>query len=156
MDATVAAVPFYIGTMGAEHMWLRAHAAERGPTAADYERRDTVTSLAMGVGSLVAPLIVPKLFGPITPGKGKYGKALVITAATAVAATTIADLVARLEQKDDAAKPTTRKRRAAARAARRVARIGGPVAVATGGIAITTTSLSTAANRMWNAGPSAT
>ena len=151
MDATVAAVPFYIGTMGAEHMWLRAHAAERGPTPADYERRDTVTSLAMGVGSLVAPLIVPKLFGPITPGKGKYGKALVITAATAVAATTIADLVARLEQKDDAAKPTTRKRRAAARAARRVARVGGPVAVATGGVAITTTLASrTTGDRMWN------
>ncbi len=151
MDATVAAVPLYFGTMGAEHLWLRAHAAERGPTPADYERRDTVTSLAMGVGSLVAPMIAPKLFGPVTPGKGKYRKALIVTAATAVAATTIADLVARLESNEDEHPTRTRRRRSAARAARRVARVGGPVAVVTGGIAITTALASrTTANRMWN------
>ena len=151
MDATVAAVPVYFGTMGAEHLWLRAHRAERGPTAADYERNDTVTSLAMGVGSLLAPVLVPKLIGSITPGKGKYGKALVITAATAVAATTIADLVARLESKDDEQATNSRRRRSAARAARRVARVGGPVAVVTGGIAITTALASrTTANRMWS------
>ena len=75
--------PSSSGTMGAEHLWLRAHADERGPTAADYERRDTITSLAMGSGSLVAPFVLPRLLGPITPGKGKYGKALVATAATA-------------------------------------------------------------------------
>jgi len=34
MDPTVAAIPAYVGTMGAEHLWLRAHAAARGPTAA--------------------------------------------------------------------------------------------------------------------------
>src|SRR5438132_730477 len=100
MDSTVVAIPVYFGTMGAERLWLRAHAGERGPTPADYERRDTVTSLAMGAGSLVAPLVVPKLFGPITPGKGRYGRALVVTAAAAVAVTTVADLVARLEISD--------------------------------------------------------
>ncbi len=152
MDSTVAAIPVYFGTMGAEYLWLRAHADERGPTPADYERRDTVTSLTMGVGSLVAPLVASKLFGPITPGKGKYGKALVVTAAVAVAATTVADLVVRLGPTEE--EPPTRKRRRrpdAARAARRVAEAGGVVAVVTGGIAITSTLASrTTANRMWN------
>ena len=47
MDSTVAAIPVYFGTMGAEHLWLRAHAAERGPDAGrlraprhDHESRD--------------------------------------------------------------------------------------------------------------------
>src|SRR5436190_6263374 len=102
MDPTVAAIPVFFGTMGAEHLWLRAHADERGPTPADYERRDTITSLTMGTWSLAAPMLLPRLFGPITPGKGKYGKALVATAATAAAVTTIADLVARLESNDEA------------------------------------------------------
>lgn len=152
MDSTVAAIPVYFGTMGAEYLWLRAHAGERGPTPADYERRDTVTSLAMGVGSLVAPVVVPKLFGPITPGKGKYAKALVVTAAAALAVTTVADLVVRLEPTDEERPTRTQRRRiAAARAARRVTRVGGVVAVVTGGIAITSTLASrTTANRMWN------
>src|SRR5438552_8821420 len=140
MDSTVGAIPVYFGTMGAEHLWLRAHAAERGPTPADYERRDTITSLTMGVGSLLAPIAVAKLLGPITPGKGKYGKALLGTAAVAVVATTVADLVARLEPADDARPPGTRRRRVrAARAARQISRIVAPVAVETGGVAITTT-----------------
>ena len=51
MDATVAAVPVYFGTMGAEHLWLRAQpdGARRRPTTS---ATDTITSLAMGVGSL--------------------------------------------------------------------------------------------------------
>jgi sterol desaturase/sphingolipid hydroxylase (fatty acid hydroxylase superfamily) len=152
MDSTVAAIPGYFGTMGAEYLWLRRHAEERGPTPADYESRDTVTSLAMGVGSLIAPLVVPKLFGPITPGKGKYGKALVVTAAAAAAATTVADLVVRHESTEDERPPRMQRRRVTAvRAARRVARVGGVVAVVTGGIAITSTLASrNTANRMWN------
>jgi sterol desaturase/sphingolipid hydroxylase (fatty acid hydroxylase superfamily) len=152
MDPTVVAVPAYFGTMRAEYLWLRRHADERGPTPADYERRDTVTSLAMGVGSLVAPFVVPKVFGPITPGKGKYGKALVVTALSAVAATTVADLVVRLGSSDAKRAPTSQRRRgAAARVARQVARAGSVVAVVTGGVAVTTTLASrTTANRMWN------
>ena len=156
MDSTVAAIPVYFGTMGAEYAWLRHRAAEQGSAPTDYERRDTITSLAMGTASLVAPLVVPVLFGPITPGKGKYGKALVATAGIAVAVTTVADLVARLESDDPQALPTDNpraRRRAAraARAARRVASVGGVVAIAAGGIAITSTLASRAtANRMWN------
>src|SRR5450755_3406072 len=39
MDSTVVAIPVYFGTMGAEYLWLREHADQRGPTPADYERR---------------------------------------------------------------------------------------------------------------------
>ncbi|MDQ1466709.1 MAG: hypothetical protein QOH10_1124 [Actinomycetota bacterium] len=152
MDSTVTAIPVYFGTMGAEYLWLRERAASRGPSPADYARLDTITSLAMGVGSLVAPLLVPKLLGPITPGKGKYGKALVMTAVAAAAVTTVADLLSTLDRSHEE-RPTRKQRLrvAAARAARPVARVGGVVAVVTGGIAITSTLASrTTANRMWN------
>ena len=81
MELTEAAIPVYFGGMGAEYRWLRRHADERGATPADYEQRDTITSLAMGVGSLIAPLVLPKLLRPITPGRGRFAKALLITAA---------------------------------------------------------------------------
>ena len=74
-DLTVIAVPFYFGSMAVEYLWLRRKAARRGPVAGDYGRRDTVASLAMGVGSLVAPLVVPKVLRPFTPSRGRYGKA---------------------------------------------------------------------------------
>jgi len=152
MDSTVAAIPVYFGTMGAEYLWLRGRSEERGPWSADYERRDTVTSLAMGTWSLAAPVIAPKLLGPFTPGKGKYGKALVATAATAVAVTAAADLVARLGSNGESLpqEPSSRRRRAM-RAARRVASVGGVVAVVTGGISISTTLASRAStSRMWD------
>jgi sterol desaturase/sphingolipid hydroxylase (fatty acid hydroxylase superfamily) len=152
MDSTVVAIPVYFGTMGAEYLWLRERRAARGPTPADYERRDTVTSLTMGTASLIAPFVVPKLFGPITPGKGRYGKALVATAIGAVAVTTVADLVARLDSTDEpGASEQPARRRRLARAARRAASAGGVVAVVAGGVAVTTTLASrTTAKRMWN------
>jgi sterol desaturase/sphingolipid hydroxylase (fatty acid hydroxylase superfamily) len=97
VDPTIVAVPFYFASMGAEAWYLRRRAADRGPTPADYTKADTIASLTMGVGSLLAPLAVPKLFGPVTPGKGRYGKALVLTALGATAATTIADVIARID-----------------------------------------------------------
>jgi sterol desaturase/sphingolipid hydroxylase (fatty acid hydroxylase superfamily) len=95
LDLTVVAVPLYFGSMAVEYLWLRRRGATRGPTAGDYERRDTVASLAMGVGSLVAPLVVPRLLRPLTPGRGRYGKVLVAAALGAAAATTVADMMAR-------------------------------------------------------------
>ncbi|MGP8059826.1 MAG: sterol desaturase family protein [Acidimicrobiales bacterium] len=95
MDLTMAAVPVYFGSMGAEYRWLRRHAAERGPTAADYERRDTIASLSMGVASLVAPLVVPRLLAPVTPGRGRRVTAALGVAAGAAVVATVADLVAR-------------------------------------------------------------
>lgn len=151
MDLTVAATPGYFGTMGAEHAYLRRRAKAQGPSAADYERNDTIASLTMGVRSLVAPIVMPKLLKPFVPGKGKLGKALVATAIGAVAVTTLADLVARREERDaDVPRIDRRGRRRAGRLARRVAKAGGVAAVVTGGLALTT-SLQTRVtpDRMW-------
>ncbi len=101
-DLTVIAVPFYFATMAGEYFWLRRRAAREGPTAGDYERRDTLASLAMGVGSLLAPLVGPKLLAPFTPGRGRYGKAVVVGALGAAAATTVADVVTRRMADQDA------------------------------------------------------
>ena len=69
-DLTVIAVPFYFGAMAAEYRRLRRRAAASGPTAGDYERRDTRASLTMGTLSLLAPLVVPRLLRPVHPGPG--------------------------------------------------------------------------------------
>src|SRR4051794_4051216 len=95
VDLTVVAIPAYFSSMGAEYLHLKKQATQRAPIAGDYERRDTIPSLSMGVGSLLAPIVLPKIINPITPGRGKYGKALVGVAVGAAAATTIADLLAR-------------------------------------------------------------
>jgi sterol desaturase/sphingolipid hydroxylase (fatty acid hydroxylase superfamily) len=152
-DLTVLAVPGYFATMGLEYLWIRRHAAQRGPTGGDYERRDTLASLSMGVGSLLAPLVVPKVLRSVTPGRGRYGKLLVGTAAAAVAFTTVADVVNRrfdrLDTLDalDPPEPATdtppisradRRRRSVRRWARRVSAAGGVASVATGGVAVTT------------------
>lgn len=145
----VFAIPVYFATMGAEYLHHRARAGRIGPLAGDYERRDTLTSLTMGTASLMVPLVAPKLLAPITPGKGRYGKALVAGAAAAAAITTVADVVARRlesperpasarpagEGTDDAARFA---RRRWARVARKVSSVGGVATVATAGVAATT------------------
>jgi hypothetical protein len=136
-DLTVVAVPLYFATMGAEHLWLRRRARSRGPSPADYERRDTVTSLTMGVGSLLAPAVAQRLLGPLTPGRGRYGRALVAGALGAAALTTAADAVGR------------RSRRRAP-AARRVASASSVAAVVAGGVAVTTAwGACTTPERLW-------
>ena len=64
-DLTVVAIPGFFATMGIEHRVLKQRAARQGPSAGDYERRDTLASLAMGVGSLVIPLA----HGPDPPAR---------------------------------------------------------------------------------------
>lgn len=157
MDPTLIAIPGYFGTMAAERRFLEHRAARDGPSAADYERRDTLTSLAMGVGSLLAPLVLPKVLDPITPGRGRWGKVLLGVAAGSIAVTTVADRVART---DDAPRPptgdpaevtagTTRRARLV-RVARRVAGVSGVAAVVSGGVAVTTTLASvTSARHFW-------
>jgi sterol desaturase/sphingolipid hydroxylase (fatty acid hydroxylase superfamily) len=142
VDLTVGAIPGYFGSMGIERAVLKRRAARHGPTAADYEKRDTIASLTMGVASLLTPLVVPKLLRPFTPGKGRFGKALVGAAVGAVVVTTVADAVARRAER-------ARDERLARRA-RTVASAGGVAAVATGGLAITTTVASRLTpERMW-------
>jgi sterol desaturase/sphingolipid hydroxylase (fatty acid hydroxylase superfamily) len=157
-DLTVVAIPFYFGGMAAEYLWLRHKAPERGPTAGEYERRDTIASLAMGLGSLVAPLVVPRLLRPFTPGRGRYGKAVLAAALGAVAVTTVADRVVRRSDEARWAEVigpadgtgTTSRPDDGAAAARKVASVGGVAAVVIGGIAVTTSwAAATAPERMW-------
>jgi sterol desaturase/sphingolipid hydroxylase (fatty acid hydroxylase superfamily) len=170
-DLTVIAVPFYFGSMAVEYVLLRRRAGQRGPTAADYERRDTVASLTMGVGSLVAPLVVPWLLRPITPGRGRFGKAFVTAVVGAAAVTTAADIVARRAAgPHTAAEPVAveppqfadgtggrelppigpGRRQAAAARACRIASVGGVATMAMGGVAVAATWASrTTPQRLW-------
>ena len=96
VDLTVVAVPGYFAAMGLEYWAQRRRLAGGGaPSAGDYERRDTLASLAMGNLSLLAPFVVPKVLGPITPGRGKFAKVAIGVAAAAAVLTTAADVVAR-------------------------------------------------------------
>jgi sterol desaturase/sphingolipid hydroxylase (fatty acid hydroxylase superfamily) len=158
MELTVAAIPFYFGSIGLEYTWLRHTAAERGVSAGDYEWRDTIASLTMGVGSLVAPLIAQKLLAPVTPGRGKYAKALVALAASSAAVATIADRISRRndssvasasEPDSDAGdRPPNRTERR--KMARQLGGVGAVSAIVAGGIAITTSwATFTAADRLW-------
>src|SRR5690606_29127266 len=81
--------------MAAEYRWLKARAAERGATPGDYELRDTIASLSMGSASLLAPMVADRILKPITPGRGRYGKAVVAVAVGGAAIATAADVLAR-------------------------------------------------------------
>jgi sterol desaturase/sphingolipid hydroxylase (fatty acid hydroxylase superfamily) len=154
-DLTVVAIPFYFGSMGAEYLWLREKDAAadaagitatrdgRDISAGVYEQADTIASLTMGVGSLVLPFVVPKLLRPVTPGRGKYAMALVLTGAGAAVLTTIADQLVRRAAGTDTADRATD-------LARRVAGAGGVTAIVAGGIAFTTAWADrTTIKRMW-------
>ena len=94
-DLTVLAVPFYFGSMAVEYVWLRRRARRLGPSAGQYERRDTLASLAMGTGSLVAPFVIPPLLRPFSLRRGRSGRAVVAVVVGAAAVTTVADRVVR-------------------------------------------------------------
>ena len=85
VDLTVAAIPAFIGAMGAEYLWQRSHPVEPGTRAGDYQLADTVASLTMGVGSLVAPYVAKKVFDPVTPGVGRHGGKLLALGAAVLA-----------------------------------------------------------------------
>ena len=79
-DLTVLAIPAFVGAMAAELLWQRRNPAPAGTTrAGDYELADTIASLTMGVGSLVAPFVSARLLDPVTPGRGRYAKVLMGT-----------------------------------------------------------------------------
>ena len=158
VDLTKAATPMYFTTMGLEHRLLQRRAERVGPSAADYEPHDTRASLAMGVLSAIVPVVSARLlrrFG--RPGRART--ALVATAVGAVAITAVADVLATFERTPhqctdaldrradagisepsaSAVEANRTRRRAIARAARTVASVGGVTAIATAGIAITST-----------------
>ena len=168
-DPTIAAIPAFFGTIGAEAAWLKSHPTyPDGRPRAGYERRDTVTSLTMGTLNLIIPPLMPKLVRPVVPGVGRWGKVLVGVAAGAVVATTVADRIVKATADDadadasagadrivDPDEPRARRwRRAARRAARRwapkVAAAGGVTAVLTGGLAAATSwTYFTSAKVLW-------
>lgn len=170
VDLTVAAIPFYFGSMGAEHLWLKRTAAQGRPrSAGDYEKNDTLASLSMGVGSLVVPLALKKVLDPMTPGKGRWGRVLVGTVIGAAAATTVADLIARRDDVSEAGvvpDPSCQppgassaqgdgqnrsRRRKLGRLARTVSSSAGVTAVAAGLTAgATTYAARTTAQRFWD------
>jgi sterol desaturase/sphingolipid hydroxylase (fatty acid hydroxylase superfamily) len=166
--------------MGLEYVWLKDRRdVKPASTMVGYEERDTVASLTMGVASLIAPLVVPKLLKGVTPGRGRYAKVLVGGAVAAAAVTSIADRLARLEPPHAAgdgndasgellATPNVapiganvsltpsstgkslERRRRIARTARKVASASSVAAIVAGGTAITTAWASrTSLNRMW-------
>lgn len=95
-DLTVLAIPAFVGAMAAEYWWQKRHPAPAGTTrAGDYELADTVASLTMGVGSLLAPFVAKRLLDPVTPGKGRGARWLMGTAVAASAATTVLDVARR-------------------------------------------------------------
>ena len=139
MDPTVVAIPVFFGTMAAEGRALAARAGRVGPSAADYERRDTVTSLTMGTVSLLMPLVVPRVVAPLVPGRGRHARVLIGVAAGAAVATTVADAVQRRRARrrsDDTPDEVTED--SIERLAETTRRIGGPIAVLAGGLAVTT------------------
>lgn len=94
-DPTLLAIPLFWAGMGLEYLALRRRSRQRGPTAADYEWRDTLTSLSMGTASLVTPLVLHRLLRPFAWGRGRYARTLAAATAGTAALTTVADLVVR-------------------------------------------------------------
>ena len=95
VDLTVAAIPFYFGTMGAEAAWWRKRRAEGIRSPGDYEREDTIASLAMGVGSLLVPMLSRPLMRNFDIGRGRWGRGALAVAGGAALVAVAADAVAR-------------------------------------------------------------
>jgi sterol desaturase/sphingolipid hydroxylase (fatty acid hydroxylase superfamily) len=159
VDLTVVAIPGYFGTMGAEYAYTKRRREAGDESVLGYEKQDTLASLAMGVGSLLAPMVMAKVLKPVTPGRGKLGRALVLTAVGAAAVTTAADAVLRrtddesIEKAADDTLPAGNRarRRKIARLARKLVGPAGMTAVASGVVAGTTTwATRTTAKRLWD------
>lgn len=95
MDLTVVAIPGFFASMGYEAWWLERRAKTEGPSPVDYERNDTLASLAMGTGSLFIPLATKKLAQNLALGSSKWAKPLLGVAAAAAFTAVVADAVGR-------------------------------------------------------------
>jgi sterol desaturase/sphingolipid hydroxylase (fatty acid hydroxylase superfamily) len=128
--------------MALEARWLRRR--DTGSPSGDYERRDTRSSLLMGTLSLIAPLLAPKVLRPLTPGRGRFGRAVLVGAIGAAAATSIADAFVRRASSRSRPPGWTSddteiaQARPAVPVAQTVAGASGVATVALGGLAATT------------------
>ena len=153
MDLTAVATPGYFGSMGLENWLLKRRAERIGPTAADYERGDTLANLAMGTASLFIPMATHAVADKIAPQRSKTGKGILAVAATAAVATTVADRIVRRHRQGaaPAAPPETVADDPVVERARLVARYGGPTAVVAGAVALTSAvGSATRPKRVWN------
>lgn len=93
-DLTVLAIPGFVGAMAAEFWWQRRHPTAPGEErAGDYELNDTIASLTMGIGSLVAPFVTGPIIRRLVPGGTRAGSALLVAGVAAGVATTVGDVV---------------------------------------------------------------
>ena len=153
MDLTAVATPGYFGSMGLENWLLKRRAERIGPTAADYERGDTLANLAMGTASLFIPMATHAVADRIAPQRSKTGKGILAVAATAAVATTVADRIVRRHRQGAAPTPPpeTVADDPVVERARLVARYGGPTAVVAGAVALTSAvGSATRPKRVWN------
>ncbi|MET0664480.1 MAG: sterol desaturase family protein [Acidimicrobiales bacterium] len=153
MDLTAVATPGYFGSMGLENWLLKRRAERIGPTAADYERGDTLANLAMGTASLFIPMATHAIADKIAPQRSKTGKGILAVAAPAAVATTVADRIVRRHRQSaaPAAPPETVADDPVVERARLVARYGGPTAVVAGAVALTSAvGSATRPKRVWN------
>jgi sterol desaturase/sphingolipid hydroxylase (fatty acid hydroxylase superfamily) len=145
VDLTVAAVPFYFGSMEAERRWLAARGGDDRFAAGQYERRDTVANLTMGVASLLAPLVSQPIRRHLEWGRGRAAKPLVGLSAGAALAATVADALARRWERSD-----DRADRERAERARQIAGMAAVTAIASGGVVATSTWTSKLSpHRLW-------
>ena len=153
VDLTAVATPGYFGSMGLENWLLKRRAERIGPTAADYERGDTLANLAMGTASLFIPMATHAIADKIAPQRSKTGKGILAVAATAAVATTVADRIVRRHRQGaaPAAPPEAVADDPVVERARLVARYGGPTAVVAGAVALTSAvGSATRPKRVWN------
>src|SRR5690606_20723289 len=95
MDLTVVAIPGFFASMAYEARWLKRRAEREGPSPVDYELRDTIASLSMGVGSLIIPPLTAQLFRNFELGRGKWAKPVLGVAGAAALTAVVADAIAR-------------------------------------------------------------
>lgn len=94
VDLTVLAVPAFVGAMAAEYVWQKRNPSITGTRAGDYEFKDTMASLSMGLGSLLAPHVSKRLFGSLS-GRGRAATATLALAVGSGAVATVVDVVRR-------------------------------------------------------------
>ena len=140
-DPVTWAIPLFFLSMAIEYRHNKKKAATNGTSGGTYERRDTAASLTMGTLSTIAPLVLPRLLRPITPGRGRYATHVIGATAAAAAAATLADRVsATKRRRGDDPSP----------AAERVASVAGTVATSAALVSVATGwAALTSIDRLW-------
>ena len=154
MDLTLVAIPGYVASMVSESRCLRRRAARTGPSAGEYQTRDTLISLSMGAARLVAPLTLPPLMARLVYGpRRRVRRNLLLAVAGGVVLTSVTDRLATLDRPLTSTEPPERRalgsiegtvakrdrlRRRVAAAARVVGGVTGVATIALGATTVAT------------------